>query len=112
MANVIRVQQGGIVPLRVVTREVRTDDLNGRRVHPSGMTITIYDPSDEPLPGIVEISLSFIQSGDFIYYWDTTELTLGDYKASLRYGYAFSSSSAGVTKVSERDIILRLVAAA
>jgi hypothetical protein len=109
MPIVTRVQQGGLQPVRVVTREVRTDALNGRRIHPTGVTITIVDPNGTTLTAVNGVALTFIQTGEFVYYWDTSSLALGDYRAKLRFGYAFASLASGATKIGEKDAILRLV---
>lgn len=107
MSRIIRVQKGGIVPIRIPFREIRNDNLNGQLINVNGGVIQFLNP-DGTNNGSPQ-SLQWEQLGILILYWDTSSLTVGDYKARVRYGYAFSSAQNGVTKIGEKDVILRLV---
>ncbi len=103
----MRVTKGGVRSLNLVTREVSNDADNGRRRHPNGATLQLLDNAGAASGTLM--SGAFRRRGEFVFYWDTSALALGDYRARLRYGYAFSSLTGGVTKTGEEDIILRLV---
>lgn len=107
MSRIIRVGKGGVVAIPIVAREVSNDADNGRRRHPNGATMQLVNADGTnlgtPLTGF------FRRRGEFIFYWDTSNLALGDYKARVRFGYAFSSLAGGVTKTGEKPVILRLV---
>lgn len=107
MSRIIRVQKGGLVAVPIVTREVSNDADNGRRRHPNGATMQLLDAAGAASGSLM--SGAFRRRGEFIFYWETSNLALGDYRARIRFGYAFSSLAGGVTKTGERDVILRLV---
>ena len=107
MTNVTRVQKGGVVPVRLPFREIRSDHLDGQRIQPNGATVTVLNP-DESIQVFVP-SLTWEQTGVMLFYWDTSALALGVYKARVRFGYAFSSGQGGVTKIGEKDFNIRLV---
>lgn len=105
--SILRIQKGGVVPVRFPFREVRADDLNGQRIRVNGCVVTILNPD-----GTTQLSNATAQwerEGTFILYWDTSALAVGDYKARIRFGQAFSTAQGGVTKIGERDTLLRLV---
>lgn len=107
MVTVVRVQRGGVIPLTLTVRELRTDSLNGQRVHPSGASVATFNPDGTAQQA--STAADYVDTGTFIFYWDTTNLSSGDYRAKVRIGYAFSSATGGATKVLERDLLLRLV---
>lgn len=109
MARLIRVQRGGVVPVRFEFREQRRDNLTGRLTAPNGCTLQFLNPDGSSI-GAAQ-SCTFVGRGEFAFFWDTALLAAGDYRAKLRYGYAYSTAQGGVTKVGERDVILRLVTA-
>lgn len=107
MSRIVRVQKGGLSPVVIVFREVSNDANNGRRRQPNGATLNLLDASGTASG--TTMSGAFKAKGEFVFYWDTSALAIGDYRARLRFGYAFSTAAGGVTKTGERDVILRLV---
>lgn len=106
MSRTIRVQKGGVVPVRIPFREVRSDSLDGQRVDVNGVQIIFLNPD-----GTTQSTLAtaWQERGIYVAYWDTSSLAVGDYRARIRFGYAFSTAQGGVTKTGERSVILRLV---
>lgn len=108
MANPLRVQKGGVQALYFDFREVRRDSLDGQRIDPHGVTVTILNPDGTTQTNAA--SADYVETGVFLYYWDTAGLASGEYLAKVRFGQAFSSASGGATKVGEVSVPLRLVA--
>lgn len=108
MSDIIRVQKGGVVPIRVPFRRVSLDsETNGLPVPPVSCVFDVLNPdrSTQTSNGTGEAE----SSGTFLFYWDTSALTVGDYTLVLKFGYAFSSAIGGASKTGHRGVILRLV---
>lgn len=110
MGRITRVQKGGLVPVTIEFRERRRDTQNGQRIDPNGCVAQLLNPdgTNQGSP----LNCTWARKGDFVFYWDTSALAVGDYRAKIRFGYAFSTDAGGVTKIGEVDVILRLVNAA